>query len=43
MEINGVNVAIDPTIKGQAANVTLDFEEREGSRSIVLHGLDYCC
>ncbi|RNA68616.1 iron-sulfur cluster biosynthesis family protein [Alteribacter keqinensis] len=43
MEINGVNVAIDPTIKGQSANVTLDFEEREGSRSIVLHGLDSCC
>ncbi|WP_026688978.1 iron-sulfur cluster biosynthesis family protein [Alteribacter aurantiacus] len=42
-EVNGVKVAIDPTIKDQTENITLDFEEREGSRSIVLHGLDSCC
>ncbi|MFA9556584.1 hypothetical protein ACERII_04650 [Evansella sp. AB-rgal1] len=43
VEINGISVAIDPVIKSQTVNLTLDYEERNGQGGLLLKGMEDCC
>ena len=44
-EVNGVNIAIQPEMKEQLKDVTLDVEEDNGEMGLVLNGYNHssCC
>ncbi|MFJ7677103.1 iron-sulfur cluster biosynthesis family protein [Peribacillus sp. NPDC097198] len=45
VEVNGVNIAIQPEMKEQLSDVTIDVEEKNGEMGIVLTGYNEnsCC
>lgn len=44
-EVNGLSIAIQPEMKEQLNNVTLDVEEEDGEMGLVLNGYNHssCC
>ena len=44
-EVNGLNIAIQPNVKDQLTNVTLEVEEENGEKGLVMHGYNSttCC
>ena len=44
-EVNGVNIAIHPDVMDQLTNVTLEVEDENGEKGLVLNGYNHssCC